>query len=537
MNTRFLLIILLFLLGHAGLMAQQRTLEEVFLQLDTAVARRAETRARLLDGISRTKRDLMGARVSPFTIAERLEEVYEDVSTDSALKYSLLKIESAGDDPRQRQRGQLDLAVCMIRRGEYAWAEQKLNALGRVYEENSLRYYMAWDMLRSWENEQLSPGNEMRNSSLWSYADSMYRYKNKGVDQTIAHAQNNIYVHPREAADTLLALAAREGENLTWRYIGKRLGLCYQELGQRDSAEYYLALSALADMTLGVVQHTSLHLLSLMLLEDGDIQRAYYYTRATLEDAMLSGTKLRMEQVARTMPTVLDAYHEELETRQQRISMFTAILAALLIVVSVMLYYTYRARKRLSASHRREHALNEQLKHKEVQLSELLEKQAGLIEELSRSNKTKEIFVAQYMRQCVTGIQQLEHYRLSLQKVAMQGNMDKLVTAIKKKEFIEKELESFYRGFDETFLQIFPHFVEDFNALLREEHRIVVPEGRLLTVDLRIHALIRLGITESEDIAKFLHYSAQTIYNYRSRVRGQSLYDREEFDRRLREIE
>lgn len=523
MNTRFLLIISLFLLGNAGLMAQQLTLEEVFLQLDTAVARRAEVRAKLLTDINRTKIDLEGAHVSPYDIASRLEKDYEDVSTDSALKYSLLKIESAGNDS-QRQQGQLDLAVCMIRRGEYAWAEQKLNAQGRIYDENSLRYYIAWDMLRTWENEQFSPGNEMRNSRLWSYADSMcYYYQNKGIDQTIVHAQNNIYIHPREAADMLLALAAREGENLTWRYIGKRLGLCYQELGQRDSAEYYLALSALADMTLGVVQHTSLHLLSLMLLEDGDIQRAYYYTRATLEDAMLSGTKLRMEQVARTMPTVLDAYHEELETRQQRIKAFMAILAALLIVVSAMLYYTYRARK--------------QLKHKEVQLSDLLEKQAALIEELSRSNKTKEIFVAQYMRQCVTGIQQLEHYRHSLQKVAMQGNMDKLVTAIKKNEFIEKELESFYQGFDETFLQIFPHFVEDFNALLREEHRIVVPKGKLLTVDLRIHALIRLGITESEDIAKFLHYSAQTIYNYRSRVRGQSLYDREEFDRRLREIE
>lgn len=525
------------LLGQVGLLAQEQTLEEVLLQLDTAVAQRTETRTHILADIQRTKAELKSANASPFSIAERMESAYEDMSSDSALHYALLMSESAGDDPEQQQRGQINLALIMIRRGEYAWAEQKLNSLGPICEQNKLRYYIAWDMLRTWENEQLSPGNEIRNSDLWSYADSISRYNQKDMGMTIARAQQNMYVQPRAAADTLLALVARQGKNVSWRYLGKRLGLCYQELGQRDSAEYYLALSALTDMTGGIVQHTSLHLLSLMLLEDGDIQRAYYYTRATLEDAMLSGTKLRMEQVARTMPKVLDAYHEELETRQQRISMFTAFLAALLIMVSAMLYYTYRARKRLSASHRREHALNEQLKHKEVQLSDLLEKQAGLIEELSRSNKTKEIFVAQYMRQCVTGIQQLEHYRLSLQKVAMQGNMDKLVTAIKKKEFIEKELESFYQGFDETFLQIFPHFVEDFNALLREEHRIVVPEGKLLTVDLRIHALIRLGITESEDIAKFLHYSAQTIYNYRSRVRGQSLYDREEFDRRLREIE
>lgn len=535
MKMRFTLLAALYMLCTLAVFAQEPTLKTVLDSLDKAVARRVETHRKHVSAINDMKNTLAKTSTPPFDIAEAMMVRYEDKSVDSAIFYSKRMLETAGNDTVKRQRAKINIAFFMIRRGEYTWAADMLASLGNnIFEQNSVRYYSALDMLHTWENEHLSPNNEIRNSKLWSYADSMDKHKH-GVDLTIATAQRNIYIDPHKAIDSLLMLKKDYGDKASWRYIGKRLALSYQELGKRDSAEYYFALSALADMEGGVVEHTSLHLLTLMLLEDGDIERAYRYARATMEDAMTSGVKLRLEQVARSMPTILDAYHKELGNRQRRINIILFVISVLLFVGSGLLYYTYRTNKRLASSRRKQRTLNEELKQKERLLSESLQRQTMLVEELSKSSNMKDVYVGQYMRQCVNNLQQLEQYRLSLQKVAMQGNMDKLVTAIKKKDFIEKEMESFYRGFDETFLQIFPHFVDDFNALLQEENRITVPEGKLLTVDLRIHALIRLGLTETEDIAKFLHYSTQTIYNYRSRIRNSAIC-KEDFEEKVKEL-
>ena len=507
-------------------------------QLDDAVAKRIEVHERSLQEICRYREELMLTEgVSDYEIAERMTRKFEAISADSAVYYAKKMLEAAGEDSLKTQSSKLHLAFYMIRLGQYEWAEDMLNSLGtHIDRKNRYRYYQTWDALCTWKNEHLSPNNEIRNSHFWSYTDSLNKYRKDPMDISIANAQGLIYTDPRAAIDTIWSVYKRqEGEHL-WRFMGKRMGLCYQELGVRDSAEYFLALSALDDMQLGVVEHTSLHLLTLMLLEDGDIDRAYHYTRAALDDAIACGVRLRLEQVSRSIPTVLDSYYNELEMRQQRINRILILLVTLLLIVTGALYYVYRINKRLAISRRKERELNDSLKQKERELNEALKKQTILVDELSKTSKMKETLVAQYMRQCIGNIQHFEHYRLSLQKVASHGNMDKLLTAIKKSEFIEKELESFYHDFDESFLQIFPNFVENFNALLREDCRIVVPEGKLLTADLRIQALIRLGMTETEQIAQFLRYSNSTIYNYRSRMRNSALCRPEEFEERVKAL-
>lgn len=538
MKRLIFLLSVLISLGNNIINAQEPDLKDLLLQLDEAVAERDQNHQKNLQKIAEMKATLeQTSSTSQYEIAAKLMEAYKDKSTDSAFIYANRLVKESQDNPIVLQNSKLHLILFHIRRGDYTWAEHMLEEMGKdLYKDNAYLYYQAWDMLRTWQNESHNPNNEIRNSSFWWYADSLYKYRTDPIDIAVANAQMNIYANTRAAIDTLMATQKKIGQEWGWRYIGKRLGLCYQELEMRDSAEYYFALSALADMHGGVVEHTSLHLLSLMLLEDGDIDRAYHYTKATLEDANLCRVRLRIEQVSRSMPKVLDAYYDELALRQRRINAFTAILAVLLLIASVSLYYIHKTNKRLKNAQEKERNLNEALTHKEKLLSESLDKQTALVKELSQSNKTKEVFVGQYMRQCINNIQQLEHYRLSLQKVAAQGNMDKIIKAIKKNDFIEKEMENFYQGFDETFLHIFPHFVEDFNALLREDCRIVVPEGKLLTVDLRIHALIRLGLTETEEIAKFLHYSPQTIYNYRSRIRSQALNGKEEFEKMVKEL-
>ena len=535
---RLYVLFLMLVVGIPTCQAQAPSLKDVLSQLDEAVANRSEVRNRSLQEIDKFRDELMHTDgVSDYDITEKMMWRFEHISADSSVYYAGKMVEAAGDDSQKIQSSKIQLAYFMVRYGQYAWAEDLLNSLGTdISRENRFRFYQVWDLLCTWKNEHLSPNNEIRNSNFWSYSDSMNLYRQNPLDISIANAQRLIYTDPKAAIDTIWTVSHRLNDEYQWRFLGKRMGLCYQELGMRDSAEYFLALSALDDMQLGVVEHTSLYLLSQMLLEDGDIGRAYHYTRAALDDALACGVRLRLEQVSRSMPTVLDSYYKELEMRQQRINRILGLLATLLLIVSGALYYVYRINKRLDILRQKERELNDNLKQKERELNEALRKQTVLVDEVSKSSKMKETLVGQYMRQCVGNIQQLEHYRLSLMKVANQGNMDKLVTAIKKSEFIEKELENFYHDFDESFLQIFPNFVENVNALLREDCRIVVPEGKLLTVDLRIQALIRLGLTETEEIAQFLRYSNRTIYNYRSRMRNSALCRPEEFEERVKAL-
>lgn len=159
---------------------------------------------------------------------------------------------------------------------------------------------------------------------------------------------------------------------------------------------------------------------------------------------------------------------------------------------------------------------NKQLKEVNIQLSE--------------SNHIKEEYIAHFFDLCSTYITKLEDYRKSLNKKAANNQLDDLFKTLKSTAFVDNELEELYKNFDNIFLSLYPTFVEDFNTLLISEEQIVLKPGELLNTELRIFALIRLGITDSVKIASFLRYSLSTIYNYRTKARNKAAVSRDEFE-------
>jgi len=157
-------------------------------------------------------------------------------------------------------------------------------------------------------------------------------------------------------------------------------------------------------------------------------------------------------------------------------------------------------------------------------------------ETLVEANLIKEEYIGRYMDQCSVYIDKLDDYRRLLNKTAAAGKMDDLFHAIKSKQFIEDELKEFYTNFDSTFLQLFPTFVEEFTALLVDDEETQLKQGELLNTELRIFALIRLGITDSVKISHFLRYSLSTIYNYRTKLRNKSAGPRDEFETNVMRI-
>lgn len=137
------------------------------------------------------------------------------------------------------------------------------------------------------------------------------------------------------------------------------------------------------------------------------------------------------------------------------------------------------------------------------------------------------------MDQCSEYIDKLDNYRRSLNKTASSGKVDDLFQAIKSKQFIEDELKEFYTNFDITFLQLFPGFVEEFKKLLTDDEYLQLKQGQLLNTELRIYALIRLGISDSVKISHFLRCSLSTIYNYRTKIRNKAIGQRDEFEEKV----
>ena len=129
-----------------------------------------------------------------------------------------------------------------------------------------------------------------------------------------------------------------------------------------------------------------------------------------------------------------------------------------------------------------------------------------------------------------------DEFKKKVLRIAKSGNMEKMVSYINISFNTEKEYANFYNNFDNTILTLFPTFVDEFNALLLPEYAIVPNQGKLLTPELRIFALIRLGITDSYKIAHLLHYSSSTIYNYRSKTKNKALGDRADFENKVMHI-
>ena len=289
----------------------------------------------------------------------------------------------------------------------------------------------------------------------------------------------------------------------------------YRNLGNRAEQKRFLILSALADLRLAVNDHASLWNLAQQLYEEGDVERAYRYIRFSWELLSHFNARSRSLQTAEIL-SLIGVTHQAMSDRQNdRLRLYLALISALVLLLVCAFAYIYRQMKRLSAARHRLEQANEQL---------------------SVSNRIKEEYVGRFMKLCSVYINRLDAYRRMVNKKVTAGQTEELLKMVRSHEMLDAGLKDLYDNFDSAFLQLFPGFVEQFNALLRPEERIVLRPGELLNTELRIFALIRLGISDSSQIAEFLHYSANTIYNYRARVKGRAAVAREDFEKRVMEI-
>ncbi len=305
----------------------------------------------------------------------------------------------------------------------------------------------------------------------------------------------------------------------------------------------WLSESVLADIRNGVMDQGSMWELANQLMLMGDIDRAYRYISYTSDCAGRYGSRQRRWQITPLLTEIADNYKAKSERTTTQLWVLlggTSVLALLLMIAYFFVrrrnLQLAKARNELHVTNDQLAVLNQELQDANSQLSATNEQFAVLNSKLKEANSVKDEYIGRFLSLCAQYVDKLDNYRKMVNKKMKNKELDELFQISKSTELKEQEIEELNQNFDIVFLHLFPNFIDDFNALLVPEAQIHPKEENRLTTDLRIFALIRLGIEDSSKIAEFLHYSVNTVYNYRARIKNGAVGNRETFERQVKEL-
>lgn len=307
-----------------------------------------------------------------------------------------------------------------------------------------------------------------------------------------------------------------------YSYITFQRSMIYEQMNNRVMEKKYLALSAISDIMDSRKDNASLAKLAFRIYEKGDIDRAYRYIKYSFEDATFYNSKLRFIEIANSFSLIMESHQKESDRKNKALLIFTIVVSVLSFILLSLLYFVQKQKKTLQIAKNELHKINEQYKEVNISLANTMEELKLSYYGLSEANTIKELYIGSFMKICSDFIDKLDKYRLTVNNMLRTKKYLQLFEMTKTSNAIEKEVELFYKTFDTTFLSLYPTFVDELNDLLIEEERIELKNNEILNTELRILAVIRLGINDSARIAQLLRYSVNTIYNYRAKVKNKA---------------
>ena len=369
---------------------------------------------------------------------------------------------------------------------------------------------------------------------LWH--DVWFRLSSGQSESTREQLQNRVELSSLNTRDDAMAAYA--------------LATIYRGMGQRDMMIKYFALSSIADLHCSNKDIASLQELAELLLETGDISRAYTYMNVCLQTSQEYHNRVRAVSIARVHEKILARFQERDAQQTNNIRFANRALIALIVLLFVAIVWIMAMFIRLSKSRknlkqanaelmlsRSDLAMaNESLKQANEEMKSVNEKIQMANQQLKESNLVKEEYVGYVFAICSNYISKLEEYRKDINRKAKAKMLPEILAITEKQTMVQDELKEFYHNFDAIFLHLYPNFINDFNNLLAPEERIEPRKGELLNTDLRIYALVRLGITDSVKISEFLHCSPQTVYNNRLKIRNKAIVPKETFAETVRQL-
>ena len=526
------LLYLLFIFQFLFVPAIANERDSLLTVLDEAILKREQFKLTKLNRIDSIKKKLLiiADKVQRYEIQSELISEYQSFNCDSALVYIDQNIKLAQDLSQQEwiQESKLRQAFVLSMSGFFTQAWEVFEQIDYQQLPKHLKVLYGWGIIRYHENLIIYTENN-RKSTFHKQEIGKFRME---LLSLLDH-QSDIYLKEKSfqlKAEGELKRSAEIQQQLfskeqvhTHAYAMSAMGLAmvFRELNQQKEFEHYLILAAITDVKLAIKENESLLTLAIYLHEQGEVNRAYNYIHAALDDANFYNSRFRNSVIARIQPIIEATYIAKIEDQGKNLKRYAILISIVVLGLGITLYILYHQNKTISSGRKKLKGINQEL----LQLNHRLDE----------ANLIRERYIGYYINQCAVYLDKLDDYRKFVQRKIKSGQIDELIKFTSSNKLLEKDALALFTEFDKSFLEVYPTFVEEFNSLLKEEERYTTLKNQLNT-ELRIFALIRLGITDVNQIAVFLRYSIQTIYNYKSKVKGKAIFEGDLFEEKVKKI-
>ncbi|TPG34835.1 DUF6377 domain-containing protein [Flavobacterium pectinovorum] len=510
------------------------------LKLDFAIQHKADYAA-LKDKRTSKIRKAIKEKNSPeaeYLLNQKLYTEYRKYKIDSAL-YFITKNVKLSDSLKQssfKTDAVLQLANLYSASGRFLESEKLLKSIDtETLSNNQKKTYLEF-YIEFFEHYATNNPSKYYNEQIGIYRDSLLAI----LDPQSSEYKVNLALRSIDNKD--YAAAKKNLEDLFYNQELKKsqYAMCAYLLGNismrnkkyEQGIDYY-TLAAITDIETATKDQGAIQNLAIYNYYNDKIDLAYKYAKSALEDAVFCNVKFRTLMMSEFYSIINAAYQKKAEKNKKQLQIYIVSVSVLSCFLIVLIFYVYRQMRRLSRIKKELSESAQELQELNSEFQAANDQLKVFNEQLNESNNIKEEYIAQFFDICSSYINKMEDYRIKLYKKAISRQFVDLTNVLKSNDIIDQELYDLYRKFDAVFIKLYPEFTTDFNALLAEGEKITLKEGEILTTELRIFALERLGIKDSEKIASFLRLSMSTIYNYRTKIRNKTTYSKEEFTKKL----
>ena len=545
--------IILLLMLVMSVPAKGVDVETQLARLDSAIRQKAQFDKQKEERLVMLKTDLRRATDANrlYRLNYMLFDEYKTYNFDSAFHYTMQAAEQVSRLQDKNGLVEVGCAVvfCYLSAGLY---KEAFDAMLKVQhdgadDEHQKQYYMMWARLyydmANYNNSQPYEQHYVEQGNL--YTDTLMKYVTERTpDWYYAQAQRQMKSHDFNASvDTFKKLVASgEADDHLLAIAFSCIGWSDWIEGREDEAINNLVESAIYDTRSSIKENTSTRSLASILYKRGDIRRAMNYVQSALEDANFYGARHRKIEVGEILPIIEQDRYRLMERQRNLYIMaigiavlFIIVLLAATIIIRGQVKKLHKAQKTIDEHNRVLQQTNQSLLEAQRTISEHNEALQRANNRLEEANRIKTVYIGKSFYLNSEYINKVEKlYKMVDRKIAAR-QFDDLRYLLKESTLVT-ERKNMCADFDETFLKLFPDFVEKFNRLFDEEDRRQPDNDKSLTSEMRIFALIRLGVNDSERIANFLDYSVHTVNTYKTRIKNRSIVENELFEQRIMEI-
>jgi hypothetical protein len=509
--------------------------DTIFVQLDQLLDHKQELVEQKWQRIESLNQQLITSQQKEelqlqYQICTSLFDEYKSFQYDSAFKYTkqMMKLAFILNDKKKINNAKVNLSFILLSGGMFKEALDTLSTIDSTALSTSEKINLYKVFARTYfdlaDFSQDKNYNQLYTAKGNQYLQQALQISEKGSAEFLfLRAWEYMSVRKIDLAIATFQKLLKEYKLTEHQYAIAISSLSYMYRLSNNSVKTkeYLAQAAIWDIRASVFETVALRDLAEILYNENKHEQAYQYIKIALDDANFYGAKFRKVQIAHILPIIESAYMDEIESNRKKLMIYSLITTIICAAILLLAFISYRQ--------------NQKLKLVKATILESNERLKELNNKLLVANEIKEEYIGHFFNTISNYIERIERFKISIDRKISRKNTKEIQEIVNKID-PKAEREELYGSFDRIFLKIFPDFVTKLNTFFNEADRYIITENAPLSPELRIFALIRLGITDNEKIARFLGYSLNTIYTYKTRMKNKAIIPNEKLEMSVMEI-